>query len=85
MAPSGKEVEKAETQSGVFATTHWSVVLAAGQSSSSQAAEAIDYLRRSGGQIIDHRSGLENGRATVAPPLRRITPGRDRQHGREPE
>ena len=44
MAPPGKETEKAETQSGVFATTHWSVVLTAGQSTSSQAAEALEKL-----------------------------------------
>jgi RNA polymerase sigma-70 factor (ECF subfamily) len=46
MAPSGKEVEKAETQRGVFATTHWSVVLAAGEAESPPAAEALEKLCR---------------------------------------
>ncbi|HRY51974.1 MAG TPA: sigma-70 family RNA polymerase sigma factor [Candidatus Paceibacterota bacterium] len=46
MAPSGKESEKAETQRGVFATTHWSVVLAAGDSESPLAAEALEKLCR---------------------------------------
>jgi RNA polymerase sigma-70 factor (ECF subfamily) len=46
MAPSGKESEKAETQSGVFATTHWSVVLEAGNSESPPAAAALEKLCR---------------------------------------
>ncbi len=46
MAPSGKENDKAETQRSVFATTHWSVVLTAGQSESPQAAEALEKLCR---------------------------------------
>ncbi|HRY50592.1 MAG TPA: sigma-70 family RNA polymerase sigma factor [Candidatus Paceibacterota bacterium] len=46
MAPSGKESEKAETRSGVFATTHWSVVLAAGQGIDPRATEALACLCR---------------------------------------
>ena len=46
MAPSGKSTEKAETHEGVFATTHWSVVLAAGDSESPPAAEALEKLCR---------------------------------------
>jgi RNA polymerase sigma factor (sigma-70 family) len=46
MAPSGKRSEKDETQRGVFATTHWSVVLAAGNSQSPSAAEALEILCR---------------------------------------
>ncbi|HRY50568.1 MAG TPA: sigma-70 family RNA polymerase sigma factor [Candidatus Paceibacterota bacterium] len=65
MAPSGKESEQAETQRGVFATTHWSVVLAAGQAESPQAAEALEklcrtywfplyaYIRRRGYEVAD--------------------------------
>ena len=44
MAPLGNEIEKAETSSGVFATTHWSVVLSAGQSESPQAVQALETL-----------------------------------------
>lgn len=46
MTPAGKEAESAATQSGVFATTHWSVVLAAGQQESPSAAEALEKLCR---------------------------------------
>jgi RNA polymerase sigma factor (sigma-70 family) len=46
MAPSDKESEKAEMHRGVFATTHWSVVLSAGQAESPQAAEALEKLCR---------------------------------------
>ena len=46
MAPLGKATEKVETHGGVFATTHWSVVLAAGQQESPQAAEALETLCR---------------------------------------
>jgi RNA polymerase sigma-70 factor (ECF subfamily) len=46
MASSGEETEKAGTQGGVFATTHWSVVLTAGQVESPQAAEALEQLCR---------------------------------------
>jgi RNA polymerase sigma factor (sigma-70 family) len=46
MAPSGKESEKAETKRGVFATTHWSVVLAAGHGEFSRATEALEKLCR---------------------------------------
>jgi hypothetical protein len=45
MAPLGMESEKVETHGGVFATTHWSVVLAAGHSESPPAAEALEKLR----------------------------------------
>ena len=34
------------TSAGVFATTHWSVVLAAGQSADAQASEALEQLCR---------------------------------------
>jgi RNA polymerase sigma factor (sigma-70 family) len=47
MTPAGKETESATTQSGVFASTHWSVVLAAGQQESPSAAEALEKLCRS--------------------------------------
>jgi hypothetical protein len=46
MAPSGKGSEKDETQSGVFATTHWSVVLAAGQTADAQMSAALEQLCR---------------------------------------
>jgi RNA polymerase sigma-70 factor (ECF subfamily) len=46
MASSGEEDEKAETQRGVFATTHWSVVLAAGQRDTPQSAGALEQLCR---------------------------------------
>jgi RNA polymerase sigma factor (sigma-70 family) len=46
MAPFGEESEKAEMQSGVFATTHWSVVLAASDSTNARATEALEYLCR---------------------------------------
>jgi RNA polymerase sigma factor (sigma-70 family) len=46
MAPSGKESEKLETHGGVFATTHWSVVLAASQEESPEAAQALETLCR---------------------------------------
>jgi RNA polymerase sigma-70 factor (ECF subfamily) len=46
MARSGKVDEIAGMQSGTFATTHWSVVLAAGQSESAQAAQALETLCR---------------------------------------
>lgn len=60
MAPFGKGSDEAETQRGVFATTHWSVVLAAGHASSPDSHAALErlcraywyplyaYLRRSG-------------------------------------
>ena len=42
-----------ETRAGVFATTHWSVVLAAGDESSSQAGQALErQLRRINPQSI---------------------------------
>jgi RNA polymerase sigma-70 factor (ECF subfamily) len=46
MVPPGKESEKAEAQRGVFATTHWSVVLTAGHHKTPQAAEALEELCR---------------------------------------
>ncbi|MHC1766223.1 MAG: RNA polymerase sigma factor [Verrucomicrobiia bacterium] len=46
MSPSDKETERAETHGGVFATTHWSVVLAAGERDSPPAAEALEKLCR---------------------------------------
>jgi RNA polymerase sigma-70 factor (ECF subfamily) len=44
MTPTDQDAESTETQRGVFATTHWSVVLAAGHSTSAQAAEALEKL-----------------------------------------
>lgn len=44
MASSGEETEQAEAQRGVFATTHWSVVLAAGQRDTPQSAAALERL-----------------------------------------
>jgi DNA-directed RNA polymerase specialized sigma24 family protein len=46
MAPLGKATEKVETHGGEFASTHWSVVLAAGQQESPSAAEALEKLCR---------------------------------------
>lgn len=46
MAPSGKENDKAETQRSVFATTHWSVVLAAGHASSPDSQASLERLCR---------------------------------------
>ncbi|HOW65735.1 MAG TPA: sigma-70 family RNA polymerase sigma factor [Candidatus Paceibacterota bacterium] len=46
MAPLGKESEQAETRSGVFATTHWSVVLEAGGPQTPQSAAALEQLCR---------------------------------------
>jgi RNA polymerase sigma-70 factor (ECF subfamily) len=42
----GASRERAEARDGVFATTHWSVVLAAGQQESPQAADALEKLCR---------------------------------------
>ena len=44
MTPPGKDTESAGTQCGVFATTHWSVVLSAGQQESPEAAQALETL-----------------------------------------
>jgi DNA-directed RNA polymerase specialized sigma24 family protein len=46
MALAGKETEGLGTHGAVFATTHWSVVLAAGQSESPLAADALERLCR---------------------------------------
>ena len=46
MHGSGNGSEPAARPQGVFATTHWSVVLAAGRSDSPQAAEALERLCR---------------------------------------
>jgi RNA polymerase sigma factor (sigma-70 family) len=46
MTPEGKEAEDAPTPRGVFASTHWSVVLAAGQEESPSAAAALEKLCR---------------------------------------
>jgi len=46
MTSSENETESIGTQSGIFATTHWSVVLAAGQQESPQVAEALEQLCR---------------------------------------
>ncbi|HRY50572.1 MAG TPA: transposase [Candidatus Paceibacterota bacterium] len=46
MAPSGEESERDETQWGVYATTHWSVVLAAGGQDTPQSAAALEQLCR---------------------------------------
>jgi RNA polymerase sigma-70 factor (ECF subfamily) len=42
----GASSERAEARDAVFATTHWSVVLAAGQQESPQAADALETLCR---------------------------------------
>jgi RNA polymerase sigma-70 factor (ECF subfamily) len=39
-------IEPAAKVAGLFATTHWSVVLTAGQSESPQAAQALETLCR---------------------------------------
>jgi RNA polymerase sigma factor (sigma-70 family) len=46
MISTGKEAESAVAQNGVFATTHWSVVRAAGQSTDPQASQALEQLCR---------------------------------------
>ncbi|HOW66695.1 MAG TPA: sigma-70 family RNA polymerase sigma factor [Candidatus Paceibacterota bacterium] len=46
MAPSGKGSEEDETPSGVFATTHWNVVLAVGHTADVQASAALEKLCR---------------------------------------
>jgi RNA polymerase sigma factor (sigma-70 family) len=47
MGFSGDDAERTEAQGSLFATTHWSVVLTAGQRESPQAAEALEKLCRS--------------------------------------
>jgi hypothetical protein len=47
MAPSGKDVGKAETQWGVFATTHWSVVLEA----VAEGKPGLSFKKKQWGQI----------------------------------
>jgi len=46
MDPPGDGVEPSAKGSGLFTTTHWSVVLAAGQQDSPQASEALETLCR---------------------------------------
>ena len=46
MALTGDDAESARTRAGVFATTHWSVVLKAGHQELPQAAEALEKLCR---------------------------------------
>jgi DNA-directed RNA polymerase specialized sigma24 family protein len=46
MPGSGEGNEQMASRSGVFATTHWSVVLAASDASSSRAAAALEHLCR---------------------------------------
>jgi len=46
MASPGEEVEPLSRPHGLFATTHWSVVLAAGASESPQSAAALEQLCR---------------------------------------
>ena len=46
MALPGSDAESSGTRAGHFATTHWSVVLAAGQSDSLHAAAALEQLCR---------------------------------------
>ncbi|MCL4178088.1 MAG: hypothetical protein KJ072_10165 [Verrucomicrobia bacterium] len=46
MAGSSDSVEPSAKGSGLFTTTHWSVVLTAGQSDSPQAAQALETLCR---------------------------------------
>src|SRR2546430_9141324 len=47
MPNQGAQSDRSPTAPGVFATTHWSVVLTAGETSSPQAAEALEKLCRS--------------------------------------
>jgi len=47
MPNQGAQSDRSPTSVGVFATTHWSVVLNAGQDDSSQALLAIEKLARS--------------------------------------
>jgi DNA-directed RNA polymerase specialized sigma24 family protein len=46
MNPSGAPVENARAPAGLFATTHWSVVLQAGEEDSPHAAAALEQLCR---------------------------------------
>src|SRR5438552_18903334 len=46
MPNQGAQSDRSPTAAGVFATTHWSVVLTAGEPSSQQAAEALEKLCR---------------------------------------
>src|SRR2546428_4963394 len=46
MPNQGAQSDRSPTAPGVFATTHWSVVLTAGETSSPQAAEALEKLCR---------------------------------------
>jgi hypothetical protein len=46
MDPPGDGVEPSAKGSGLFTTTHWSVVLAAGQTEAPQAGEALEKLCR---------------------------------------
>lgn len=46
MLPTGSEEHSSALPAGVFATTHWSVVLAAGQGDTPQAASALERLCR---------------------------------------
>jgi RNA polymerase sigma-70 factor (ECF subfamily) len=46
MLPKGQRAEEAEFRPAAFATTHWSVVLAAGQTDSPLAAQALETLCR---------------------------------------
>jgi RNA polymerase sigma-70 factor (ECF subfamily) len=46
MVPKGQRAEEAQFRPAAFATTHWSVVLAAGQTDSPQAAQALETLCR---------------------------------------
>ena len=46
MIPADQAIEGAGAHPGMFATTHWSVVLAAGRGDSAQATEAMEKLCR---------------------------------------
>ena len=46
MASEGQGLERSRSEPRWFAATHWSVVLAAGQSADKQASEALEQLCR---------------------------------------
>ena len=46
MTPSDGPAEEVGARAGLFATTHWSVVLTAGKGDTAQAADALERLCR---------------------------------------
>jgi len=92
MTLTGNGAENVEAQSGVFATTHWSVVLTANQSESPHAAEALEklcrtywypvyvYVRRRGYSVEDAQDLTQEFFAQLL--AKRYLDSVDRQKGR---